>query len=91
MMQLEAPHPQRFASAREKTQAQVVWEQFRRQTLAVSALLVLMIFAIGALFAPLIAPYGLTEELTLEGVRFQPPTRVYVVDPVTGLPDRPFV
>ena len=60
MMQLEAPHPQRFASAREKTQAQVVWEQFRRQTLAVSALLVLMIFAIGALFAPLIAPYGLT-------------------------------
>lgn len=49
VMQLEAPQPQHFASAREKTQVQVVWEQFRRQTLAVSALLVLMIFAIGAL------------------------------------------
>ena len=33
----------------------------------------------------------MTEDLTLEGVRFQPPTRVYLVDPVTGLLDRPFV
>lgn len=79
------------AVVRPKTQLQVVWEQFATQPLAVGALLLLAVLAIGGLFAGFIAPYGLDEDLEVEGVRYQAPVGIHLFDPQTKVLDRPFV
>jgi len=77
--------------ARSQSQGQVVWQQFRKHQLAVLGGLILTIMYIGAAFAPFISPYGLSEYSTTQITRYQPPTRVYFRDPVTGAIGRPFV
>jgi peptide/nickel transport system permease protein len=59
-----------------KSQWRVVWEQLLKQPQAIFALWVLLALYIGALFAPLIAPYDRQESWVIEGVRYQPPTPV---------------
>ena len=78
-------------SSASKTQGQVVWEQFRKHQLAVFGGIVLLAMYIGALFAPFIAPYGLSEYSTSDITKYHPPTKVYFFDPATGLPTVPFV
>ena len=78
-------------NAKSKSQRQVVWEQFRKHQLAVFGGIVLMALYIGALFAPFISPYGLSEYSTSDITKFHPPTQVYFFDPETNLPSLPFV
>jgi peptide/nickel transport system permease protein len=74
-----------------KSQGQVVWEQFTKHQLAVFGGLVLMALYIGAIFAPFISPYGLSEYSTSDISKFHPPTKVYFINPDNGLPTWPFV
>jgi peptide/nickel transport system permease protein len=78
-------------SAKSKSQGQVVWEQFRKHQLAVFGGIILIAMYIGAIFAPFISPYGLSEYSTSDITKFHPPTKVYFFDPTTGLPSLPFV
>ena len=74
-----------------KSQRQVVWEQFRKHQLAVFGAIILGMLYVGAIFAPFIAPYGLSEYSTTDITKYQPPTRVHFRDPDTGAPAWPFV
>lgn len=78
-------------NAKSKSQRQVVWEQFTKHQLAVFGGIILMAMYIGALFAPFISPYGLSEYSTSDITKFHPPTQVYFFDPETNLPSLPFV
>jgi peptide/nickel transport system permease protein len=78
-------------STKSKTQRQVVWEQFRKHQLAVFGGIILLAMYIGALFAPFIGPYGLSEYSTSEITKFHPPTKVHFIDPETGQLSAPFV
>jgi peptide/nickel transport system permease protein len=78
-------------STKSKSQNQVVWEQFRKHQLAVFGGLILLAMYIGALFAPFISPYGLSEYSTSDITKFHPPTKIHFVDPETGALSLPFV
>jgi peptide/nickel transport system permease protein len=78
-------------STKSKSQRQVVWEQFRKHQLAVFGGIVLLAMYIGAVFAPFISPYGLSEYSTSEITKFHPPTKVHFIDPETGQLTAPFV
>jgi peptide/nickel transport system permease protein len=73
-----------------KSRSQVVWEQFRKHQFAVLGAIMLFAMYIGAIFAPFISPYGLTEYSTTNITKFHPPTRVYFVGE-NGAPSLPFV
>jgi peptide/nickel transport system permease protein len=73
-----------------KSRSQVVWEQFRKHQFAVLGAIILFAMYIGAIFAPFISPYGLTEYSTTNITKFHPPTRVYFVGE-NGTPSLPFV
>ncbi len=73
-----------------KSGLRVVWEQFQTQLAARMALWVLAVLGVGALFAPMISPYGPNEERVLEGIRNQAPVRVHIVDD-KGVLRLPFV
>jgi peptide/nickel transport system permease protein len=74
-----------------KSQWQVVWEQFRKHQLAVFGGLLLGALYIGAIFAPMISPYGYDEYSTSQITKYHPPTKIYFQDPETGALERPFV
>ena len=78
-------------NAKSKSQRQVVWEQFSKHQLAVFGGIILLAMYFGALFAPFISPYGLSEYSTSDITKFHPPTQVYFLDPETNLPSLPFV
>ena len=80
-----------MGSSKSKSQLQVVWEQFRKHQLAVFGGIVLAAIYVGAIFAPFISPYSLSEYSTTDITKFQQPTHVYVVDPETGKFGWPFV
>ncbi len=77
--------------ARSKSQSQVVWEQFRGHQLAVFGGLVLIALYVGAIFAPFISPYGMTEYSISDLKDNHPPTRLYFRDPESGAFGVPFV
>jgi peptide/nickel transport system permease protein len=79
------------APARGKSQWQVVWEQLKKHQLAIFGGILLTALYIGAIFAPIIAPYGYDEYSTSQITKYHPPTKVYFFDPVTGNLDRPFI
>jgi peptide/nickel transport system permease protein len=82
---------QRKQQSRSKSLTQIAWESFRKHQLAMFGLIVLGILYMGALFAPIIAPYGMAEYSTTNITRDQPPTKVYFADPETGTLAWPFV
>jgi peptide/nickel transport system permease protein len=72
------------------SQVQVVWIQFRKHSLAKFGIWILGILFFTALFAQIIAPYGLTEYSTENRVSWAPPSKVHWVDE-QGNFSRPFV
>jgi peptide/nickel transport system permease protein len=74
-----------------KSQMQVVWEQFRKHHLAALGATILGVLYIGAIFAPFIAPYGLSEYSTTDITKYQPPTPLHLFDPDTKSITWPFV
>ncbi len=73
-----------------KTRSQVVWEQFRKHQFAVFGGIILFALYVGAIFAPFISPYGLSEYSTTDITKFHPPTMVRFFDE-NGALTAPFV
>lgn len=76
---------------RAQSQFSVAWNQFRKNRLAQFGGLGLLIFYLMALFAPFIAPDGLSSYSTSNITKFHPPTPVHFRDPQTGKFTQPFV
>ncbi|MFO8150303.1 MAG: ABC transporter permease [Trueperaceae bacterium] len=74
-----------------KSQARIVWEQFRRHKIALFGLFVLAVMYLMAAFAGFIAPYGINEYRRTPVSAFMPPTTIHWIDPETGRLTRPFV
>ena len=72
------------------SQWQVVWIQFRKHSLAKFGIWILGILFFMALFAQIIAPYGLTEYSTENRVSWAPPSKTHWADE-QGNFSRPFV
>jgi peptide/nickel transport system permease protein len=77
--------------ARGQSQFSVAWAQFRKNRLAQIGGLLLMLLYVIAIFAPFIAPDGLSSYSTSNITRFHPPTPIQFRDPETGGLTRPFV
>lgn len=83
--------PTKSAPPRSQSQFGVAWSQFRKNRLAkIGGFMLLLLYAL-ALFAPFIAPDGLSSYSTSNITRFHPPTPIHVRDPQTGGFTRPFV
>ncbi len=74
-----------------KSQARIVWEQFRKHNVALFGLGVLVIMYLMAAFAGFLAPYGMNEYRRSPSAAFVPPMTVHWTDPETGRLTRPFV
>ncbi len=74
-----------------KSQAQVVWEQFRKHKAALVGGAILVIMYLLAAFAGFFAPYGINEYRRSPVTAFQPPTKVHWIDAETGRLTRPFI
>ncbi len=72
-----------------KSQWRVIWEQFKKQPQAIFALYILLAMYLAAIFAPMLTPYDRQEAFVLEGVRYQPPTKVQIWE--NGSLQTPFV
>ena len=73
-MDLEGPEAKRV------TEYQLMWRAFRRDPLAVISLVILLIFILGAIFAPFLTPYpeqGLGVPNILE--KFVPPSQAHLL------------
>src|SRR5690625_644628 len=80
-----------IAAAQSKSQAKVVWEQFRKHKAALIGGVILLVMYLLTIFAGFIAPYGINEYRTFPVTAFMPPTKIHWVDPDTGNLTRPFV
>lgn len=76
---------------RAQSQFAVAWQQFRKNRLAKAGGLMLILLYVMAIFAPVIAPDGLSNYSTSNITRFHPPTPLHLRDPKTGAFGRPFV
>lgn len=76
---------------RSKSQAQIVWEQFRKHKMALTGGGVLIAMYVMAMFAGLLAPYGVNEYSRSPSFSFHPPTTIHWTDPETGNLTRPYV
>lgn len=74
-----------------KSQARIVWEQFRKHKAAVIGGGVLIVMYLTAVFAGFLAPYGINEYRRSPVAAFRPPTKIHWIDPETGRLTRPFV
>ncbi len=74
-----------------KSQARIVWEQFRKHNVALVGGVILIIMYLSALFAGFLAPYGINEYRRSPVAAFRPPTQVHWINPETGRLTRPFV
>ncbi|MBB5375194.1 peptide/nickel transport system permease protein [Deinococcus metalli] len=85
--------PMTQAAQRQRGQSQlsVAWGQFRKNKLARFGGTCLILLYVMALFAPFIAPDGLSNYSTTNITKFHPPTPVHVRDSKTGAFTRPFV
>ncbi|MFK7603526.1 ABC transporter permease [Deinococcus sp. SM5_A1] len=85
--------PQQKAKERSLGQSQfsVAWGQFRKNRLAKTGGVGLILIYLMALFAPFLAPDSLSSYSTTDITRFQPPTPVHFRDPRTGALTRPYV
>ncbi|BDP41287.1 peptide ABC transporter permease [Deinococcus aetherius] len=92
-MTTTAPQPPQARVRRPRSQSQfaVAWGQFRKNRLArFGGVFLLLLYAL-AVFAPFVAPDGLSNYSTTNITRFHPPTPIHVRDPQTGGLTRPFV
>ncbi|MVN86278.1 ABC transporter permease subunit [Deinococcus sp. HMF7620] len=77
--------------AQGQSQFAVAWSQFRKNRLAQTGGVMLIAIYLMALFAPFLAPAGLSNYSTSNITRFHPPTPIHFRDPETGAFGRPFV
>lgn len=77
--------------ARGQSQLAVAWTQFRKNRLAQIGGTFLILLYLMAIFAPFLAPDGLSSYSTTNITRFHPPTPIQFRDPETGAFTRPFV
>ncbi|CAM3173013.1 ABC transporter permease [Deinococcus saxicola] len=74
-----------------QSQLSVAWGQFRKNKLAQTGGVLLILIYVMAVFAPFLAPDGLSSYSTSNITRFHPPTPIQFRDPATGAFTRPFV
>lgn len=74
-----------------ESQLSVAWKQLRKNTLAKFGGFILILLYVMALFAPFLAPDGLSNYSTTDITRFHPPTPLHFRDPKTGALTQPFV
>ncbi|GAA5439168.1 hypothetical protein Dcae01_00667 [Deinococcus caeni] len=79
------------APVRSQSQLSVAWGQFRKNRLAQIGGTMIILLYLMAIFAPFLAPDGLSNYSTSNITRFHPPTPVSFRDPETGAFGRPFV
>ncbi|WP_216317951.1 ABC transporter permease [Deinococcus aestuarii] len=92
-MTTTAPQPRQARARRPQSQSQfsVAWGQFRKNRLArIGGTFLLLLYAL-AVFAPFVAPDGLSNYSTTNITRFHPPTPVHFRDPQGGGLTRPYV
>ena len=77
------PAPPR-TTARAQTQLQVAWGQFRRNRLAATGGVFIILLYVLAIFAPFVAPDGLSNYSTTSITRYHKPTPLHFRDPKTG-------
>lgn len=76
---------------RSQSQFGVAWAQFRKNRLAqIGGTLLILLYAL-AIFAPFIAPDGLSNYSTSNITKFHPPTPLHFRNPQTGGLTRPYV
>ncbi|WP_328774654.1 ABC transporter permease [Deinococcus aquaedulcis] len=73
------------------SQLAVAWSQFRKNRLAQLGGALIILLYLMAVFAPFLAPSGLSTYSTTNITRFHPPTPIHFRDPETGAFGRPFV
>ena len=78
-------------SRESKSQARVVWEQFRKHKAALVGGGILIFMYIVTIFAGFLAPYDMNEYRRFPVTAFHPPTKVYWTDPETGRLTRPYI
>ena len=78
------PAPPR-TRARAQSQLQVAWSQFRRNRLAATGGVFIILLYLLAIFAPFVAPDGLSNYSTTSITRYHAPTPLHVRDPKTGI------
>ena len=78
-------------SRESKSQARIVWEQFRKHKAALIGGGILVVMYLMAAFAGFLAPYDLNEYRRFPVTAFQPPTPIHWTDPETGRLTRPYV
>ncbi|GGS23626.1 ABC transporter permease [Deinococcus knuensis] len=85
--------PTKAARVRPQGQSQlsVAWAQFRKNRLAQTGGVMIILLYLMAIFAPFLAPDGLSNYSTSNITRFHPPTPIQFRDPETGAFTRPFV
>ncbi len=71
-------------TARAQSQLQVAWGQFRKNRLAVFGGVCIIVLYLMAVFAPFIAPDGLSNYSTTSITRYHKPTPVHFRNPKTG-------
>lgn len=76
---------------RGKSQARIVWEQFRKHHMALIGGGILIFMYLVTAFAGFLAPYGMNEYRRAPVAAFMPPTKVHWINPETGRLTRPFV
>ena len=74
-----------------KSQARIVWEQFRKHKAALIGGGVLITMYLVAAFAGFLAPYALNEYRRFPVTAFEPPTAMHWIHPDSGRFGRPFV
>ncbi|ACO46006.1 ABC transporter permease [Deinococcus deserti] len=78
-------------SNKAQSQFGVAWRQFRKNRLAQIGGFLLTLMYLLAVFAPVVAPDGLSTYSTSNITRYHPPTPVHIRDPESGAFGRPFV
>lgn len=79
------------AAHKGQSQLSVAWRQFRKNRLAQFGGICLILLYVMAIFAPFIAPDGLSNYSSTNITKFHPPTPIHIRDPQTGGFTRPFV
>lgn len=80
-----------LAAPSNRTQAQIIWQQFRRNKSSIVGGWVLVFMYLAAVFAGFLAPYGINEYRRSPTASFRPPTQVHWINPETNRLSRPFV
>ncbi len=78
-------------SRESKSQARIVWEQFRKHRAALVGGGVLIAMYLMTVFAGFLAPYGLNEYRRFPVTAFEPPAKIHWIDPDSGRLTRPFI